>query len=139
MADSTVTTLIILGVVAAFITIAYGIIKRLINKHLRADAVRQHIIQNGIAAEATILDVWETGLRLSTSHDPLIGLRLNITPPHQAPYEAETQIFASPLQITQLQPGKTTTVNIDPDNPHNIILPLPQTPINFDDLPFTPK
>ncbi|WP_420629720.1 hypothetical protein [Candidatus Leptofilum sp.] len=135
MDDSTIFILIFSGVTIILLAFAYRTVKRMVGNLQQAEAAEQQIIQQGITADATILDVWETGVRHSLDNDPQLGLRLTVAPPNQTPYEAEIKIMASPLQLVQLQPGQTITVHIDPADPHNIILPPAHPTItNLDDL-----
>ena len=120
MNDSMITFLVVLGVLVVVTAVAYRTTKRMINSHIQNDAAQQQIIQNGIIAPATIIDIWETGIHIR--HNPQLGLRLSIVPPNQAHYVAETKIIATPLQVAQLKPGQAITIHIDPNNPQNIIL-----------------
>ncbi|GJM41466.1 MAG: hypothetical protein DHS20C20_17480 [Ardenticatenaceae bacterium] len=120
MEDTTITGLIILSVLVVATIISVRTIKRIMSGHLQQDAAKQQIINNGIVAQAVVLEVWETGVHIR--HKPQLGLHLKISPPNQAPYEAETQLIATPLQLVQLQSGKTISVHIDPNNPQNVVV-----------------
>jgi hypothetical protein len=121
MMDGTmITVLIVLGALLVMAAVSFLVIKQIIGSHLKADAARQQVLDKGIKAEATVVDVWETGIFIR--HKPQLGLRLNITRPGKAAYEAETVIIATPLQVALLQPGQTITVYVDPNNPENIAM-----------------
>lgn len=120
MSDTTIIILITVGVLVVFGAIAYRTTKGIIGGHVQAEATKQQVIDNGIVAEATVIDVWETGYFVTQDRE--LGLRLNITPPHQPPYEAEAKFLASPLEIVKLQPGQVTAVYIDLNDPQNIVI-----------------
>jgi hypothetical protein len=121
-----ITLLVVLVVLVVVTAVSYRIVKRMIGRHLQTDAAQQQIIQNGIPAQATILDVWETGIVIR--HKTQLSLRLNVMAPNQASYEVETQTIATPLEVVKLQPGHTISIHIDPTDLQNIVLPTGHNP-----------
>jgi hypothetical protein len=75
-------------------------------------------IKNGVKAEASILKVWDTGVRIN--NNPRIGMLLEVRPPNAAAFEAEVKKLISPLNPTQYQPGQKVQVVYDPNNPKRI-------------------
>lgn len=83
MDDTIILALIVLGVLAVVTAVSYVVVKRTVGGHLEADAAKQQVINQGIEAEAAVIDVWETGFFIR--HKPQPGLRLNIILPN--PYK----------------------------------------------------
>ena len=84
MDGTTITVLIVFGLLVVIAAVSYVVIKQTVGGHLEADVAKQQVINKGIVAEATVIDVWETGIFIR--HKPQLGLRLNITPPGRAAY-----------------------------------------------------
>jgi hypothetical protein len=69
--------------------------------------------KTGLQADARILNVKDTGTRINRS--PVVRLMLEVRPPNQPAFEAETERLLSILDITHLQPGNVIQVKYDPD------------------------
>lgn len=78
--------------------------------------------ENGEQAPATILKIWDTGVKVN--HNPQIGLLLEVTPQNREPYQVETQAVVSMLALPQVQPGSELSVYVDPQNPRRVALPF---------------
>lgn len=76
----------------------------------------------GRAADALVLDIWDTGI--TVNDDPVVAFRLEVRPREGSPYEVETRGFVSRLHIPQIQPGATLPVAIDPDDPTKVALAI---------------
>jgi hypothetical protein len=75
----------------------------------------------GEPAQATVLQVWDTGI--TVNNDPVIGLRLTVERPGQSPYEAVIQKSrVSRVHIPQFQPGSRVPIKIDPKDPARVAL-----------------
>jgi hypothetical protein len=83
MDDTIILVLIVLGVLAVVTAVSYVVIKRTVGGPLEADAAKQQAINQGIEAEATVIDVWETGF--IWNHKPQLSLRLKVILPN--PYK----------------------------------------------------
>jgi hypothetical protein len=77
-----------------------------------------HLRQRGQPAEATILEVWDTGVTIN--RDPQVGLRLEVRPPGQPPYQAKTTAMVSRLNPGLYCPGMVVQVLYDPQNPQRV-------------------
>lgn len=72
-------------------------------------------IKNGIAANARVLKVWDTGTTIND--DPQVGLLLEISPAGGNPaFQAQAKTLVSRLNAAMLQPGITARVVYDPQN-----------------------
>ena len=75
----------------------------------------------GEAARGTVVEVWDTGI--TVNDDPVIGLRLTVQRPGQAPYEAViNKSLVSRVHISQFQPGWQVPVRVDPHDPARVAL-----------------
>lgn len=72
------------------------------------------ILKNGQLAQAKIINLSETGTRIN--HQPVVRILLEVQPPGQPAFQAETEKLISILQIPQLQPGATVQVKYDPES-----------------------
>ena len=71
-------------------------------------------LARGVPAEAVILKISDTGTTIN--NNPVVRLLLEVHPPGQPPFQAETEKLLSRLQIPQVQPGATVQVKYDPTN-----------------------
>jgi hypothetical protein len=77
----------------------------------------------GVAAEAEVLSLWDTGITLN--HDPVIGLKVRVRPTNGQPYEATiAKSLISRLDIPRFQPGDVIPVRFDPKNPSRVAIDL---------------
>jgi hypothetical protein len=90
---------------------------------LRGSVERSRILASGIPAQATIMRIWETGLRVNGR--PQVGFQLHVHPPQGlAPYVAEASMVISELMIPRIQPGATIPIKLDPADPRKVALDL---------------
>ncbi len=75
---------------------------------LQAEAVLQH----GELATATVLQVWDTGT--TVNENPQLGLRLEVQPLGDAPFQAESKSVVSRLLVGGIRPGAVVQVKYDP-------------------------
>lgn len=81
---------------------------------------RSQLIENGLPAEATILEIRPTG---STYNDqPQVRIRLEVRPEGGAAYAAETEMIINPVYLPQFQPGKIVRVRYDADDPSKVAI-----------------
>lgn len=73
------------------------------------------LLQTGTPAMATILSIWETGLRIN--NQPEIGFQLRVQPQGGQPFDTQAKAIISMLQIAQIQPGAQVQVRYNPQNP----------------------
>lgn len=89
---------------------------------LTGGGTTREIRKNGLPAEAKVLKIWETGIRVND--DPVVGFLLEIHADGMAPYKAETKELISILWIPQIQPGALLPVKYDPKDPNRIALDI---------------
>lgn len=82
----------------------------------------QRIRAGGIAAIATVIDIWDTGMTLND--DPVVGFNLSVQPPDGEPYAAQTKGLVSRLHIPRIQPGAVLPVAIDPADRSRVALAI---------------
>ena len=96
--------------------------------HMDGVAQARQLQKTGLAAQATILRIWDTGM--TVNDDPVVGFLLEVRPPGGAPYQAETKLLVSRLSIPQVQPGAIVPVRYDPAVPSHVSLELgPREPL----------
>jgi hypothetical protein len=77
--------------------------------------------QTGLPARATILEIWDTGMTIN--NDPVIGLRIEVTPDGRPPYIATiTKALISRLDVPQFQPERVIPVRVDPTDPQRVAI-----------------
>ncbi len=75
--------------------------------------------ETGIAAEATIVRIWDTGI--TVNEDPVIGMEVEVYPAEGEPWRATIpKSLISRLDIPQFQPGKIVKVRYDPQDPSRV-------------------
>ena len=78
------------------------------------DEVRTNRLRkSGRPAEATILEVRETGITVQGNY-PLAKLRLRVEPLGREPYEVTTKCLMSRFEIPAYRPGDRISVLVDP-------------------------
>lgn len=82
-------------------------------------AKQKRLMRSGKRAEATILEVEDTGVTINEIY-PLIKVRLEVRPPDGEPYRAETKMLVNRLEVPQIQPGLVVPVMYDPRDPASV-------------------
>ncbi|MCY1033445.1 SHOCT domain-containing protein [Corallococcus sp. BB11-1] len=84
------------------------------------------LLQNGEAAEATVLEVRDTALRINKQ--PVLSLLLEVRPSGRAPYQVKVQKRLTRFSSTATwQPGLRVDVKFDPKHPLRVALVGPVT------------
>ncbi|NPV59404.1 MAG: DUF3592 domain-containing protein [Actinobacteria bacterium] len=107
----------ILGTI--FTVVFFGIFYFAFKLTLGPYAKQKRLLRSGRQAEGTILAVEDTGVTVNEIY-PLIKVRLEVRPPGGKPYQAETKMLISRLQVPQIQPGLVVPVMYDPKDPSNV-------------------
>lgn len=82
--------------------------------------IRQEaLMKNGVQAEATIVEVKETGMTVNEIY-PLVKLVLEVRPPEGQPFRVETKELINRFEIPTFQPGAVLPVLYDPRNPKKV-------------------
>ena len=77
------------------------------------EARSNRLRERGHACEATILEVFETGVTVQGNY-PMAKLRLRVEPAGGEPYEATTRCLMNRFEIPAYQPGSRIRVLVDP-------------------------
>jgi hypothetical protein len=112
---SVVVTLVILFIVFRFV----GNIMGSINKAQQNTA---QLLATGEPAQAKVLQLADTGMKIN--YDPVVQIVLEVTSPSRGTYQAQVQSLVPMIKLSQLQPGQTVQVKIDPMNPNNVAVDL---------------
>jgi hypothetical protein len=119
------TLLTVLGVCGSLVcTFAFtGVILWFTVRPLMQNMQQQNrILQSGVLATATVLQLAETGMMVN--YQPQVRILLQVNPPNGAPYQAEVTRVISHVQIPRVQPGAVVPVKIDPGDPTKVALAL---------------
>lgn len=108
-----VITIVVVGVVVVVMGLVFV-------PMLLGSMRRQKLMQTGVSANAQILSVWQTGMYVN--EQPQIGMKLLVNPPNGQPFEAETKMVVSLIQIPQFQPGQMVEVKYDPAKPNEVAI-----------------
>ena len=80
--------------------------------HFTGEGEAKKIRAIGVPAEATIVQIWDTGV--TVNHDPVVGFLLDVHPDGQAAFQAKTKALVSRLAVPRVQPGARLRVFYDP-------------------------
>jgi hypothetical protein len=111
----------ITAVTIGFIVVTFVIVGQMKKRVMRGDA---DLAQNGVPAKATILRIWDTGVRWGGREDVQMGFDLQVTPPAGDPYQAQAKAIIPMIHISQFQPGREVPIKIHPTDPSKIILDI---------------
>ncbi|HVY46110.1 MAG TPA: DUF3592 domain-containing protein [Minicystis sp.] len=103
-----IITVVVLGVVFATVILPL----------MRRSAERSRLMQIGEQAQAKILGLSDTGVKINNS--PQIALQLEVYPKTRPPYQAQCVAIVSYLAIPRVQPGMMVPVRFDPADPSKI-------------------
>jgi hypothetical protein len=80
------------------------------------------LLASGEPAQATVLQLWDTGVSLNDN--PQVGLLLEVRPQNRPAYQVQTKSFISRLKVSQVQTGAVVAVKVDPADPAKVALDL---------------
>ena len=83
----------------------------LVASPLTASLTNQSVLVSGLPAEATVLEIHDTGMTINQS--PVVRMVLEVRPPGGGPFRAETEQWIGRLQVPQIQPGTVVQVRYD--------------------------
>ncbi len=95
-------------IAAALVVAPVGLYLLLLRPFVQSEALEAR----GAPAAATVLEVWDTGWTIN--ENPQVGLRLEVRPPGDVPFEAKTKMVVSRLVVGQIRPGAALEVRYDP-------------------------
>jgi hypothetical protein len=91
---------------------------------LGPEVARRKLLEKGESAEATILQVTDTGVTVNEIY-PMVKVLLEVRPQGRPPYQAETTMIINRMDIPQVQPGMVVPVKIDPRRPQQVAVVMP--------------
>ncbi len=91
----------------------------------RHQGASSRLLRTGLPAEATVLSLRTLGMTISD--DTRVELTLEVRPSDGPPYQTTIQTIAPRPPAKLPQPGETTPVRYDPNNPSNVAI-VPVTP-----------
>jgi hypothetical protein len=92
----------------------------IVGRVMRSAGQDRKLLQTGEPAQATILQLRETGLRIN--EQPQIALTLEVRPTNRPAYQTEAKMIISYLQAAQFQPGALLDVRVDPADPNKVAI-----------------
>jgi len=119
---SMVFTLVIIAASCVFTLVILAGTGLLIWWIMKRVSPNQTILQNGIPAQATIRQVWQTGTFIN--ENPQVGMQLEVRPPGGAPYVAQVNAVVPLINIPQFQPGTVVPVKISPTDASKVELDI---------------
>ena len=81
---------------------------------------RQRIVEEGIFADAVIIDINDTGNRMNDN--PEVEISLQVTAKDGSSYRAVYVDYLSPVTLVKVSPGKTVKVKYDPEDPSRVVV-----------------
>lgn len=82
-------------------------------------AMPENLKDHGVTAEATILDIWDTGW--TVNGNPAIGMHVEVKPESGAPFRATIQRCVV-SRIAVPRPGDVIAVRYDPADPSVVVV-----------------
>jgi hypothetical protein len=84
----------------------------LVASPLTASLTNRSVLVSGLPAEATIVEIHDTGTTINQS--PVVRMILEVRPPGGSPFRAEMEQWIGRLEVSQIQPGTVVQVRYDP-------------------------
>lgn len=106
--------------IGGFIAFVLGYAGYLMYPSIASDCGQQRALERGVTAEATILDVQDTGNRFNDN--PEARITLNVKPPRGNSFDAEVLYVMSPVEAVKFTPGKKIEVKYDPQDHENVAI-----------------
>jgi hypothetical protein len=108
-----------LGITTVTIVATYFLIKY-VSRAFGPFGPDQKVLEEGVAGEATILKVRQTGVMVNDQ--PQVALTLDVRISDWEPYQAETKMVIPIVNVPQFQPGAVVPVKVDPSNRSKVAL-----------------
>jgi hypothetical protein len=78
------------------------------------------LMATGADAQATVLGLQQTGTYVNMN--PQVVLTLQVSPPGQAPFQAQTSTILPMVAVPQVQPGAVINVKYDPTDHSKVMV-----------------
>ena len=86
----------------------------------RSSRLAQRLRTQGISANGQIVSIEPTGMTINNV--PQMRVNVNVQLPNQAPYQTSTKVLMHPSSASQLAPGTTVPVRVDPQDASRILI-----------------
>jgi hypothetical protein len=97
----------------AAVSLALALSACAIRDRFTGEATAREIRAVGVPAEATVVQIWDTGV--TVNNDPVVGFVLDVKPADgRSPFQAKARALVSRLDVPRVQPGATLRVMFDP-------------------------
>ncbi len=117
-----IAVVVVIAVIVMVVAIQIMVASR-VKKKFYANYDNADLLKNGNEAPATILKVWQTGLKVNINVQ--IGLRLQVQAPDGDTYEAEIKAVVPKAMVGRYQEGGAVQVNVDPYDRTRVALAMP--------------
>jgi hypothetical protein len=107
---------VVIGGTLGFIALTWFIAIKIRNSATKGDKVMQ---EQGIKGEATILNIWDTGVRFGNAYQ--MGMQVEVRVPGREPYQTQTRASVPIVNIPQFQPGAVIPVKVHPTDPSKVL------------------
>ncbi len=84
------------------------------------DSEEQDIIENGVAAKATVVDIVDTGSR--SNHDPVCKVVLTVEGQDGTRFRSRVEKVLSAVDLTKFKEGTVVSVRYDPKDHSRIVM-----------------
>jgi hypothetical protein len=105
-------TMIIIG--AVFAGLGRGFVK--------SGQKAQRLRTEGLQARGQVVAIQPTGM--TVNNVPQMRITVNVQLPDKAPYQATTTMLVNPMVLSQLMPGATVPLRVDPRNPQDFLIEM---------------
>jgi hypothetical protein len=99
----------------------FGCVMHLVD-HMTGEDRAEEIRKDGVPSRARVIRIWDTGI--TVNGNPVVGMRLEVHPDDEPPFEAETRAMIGRLDIPQIQPGLYVPVKFDPHDHTRVALDI---------------
>lgn len=107
--------------ILALVFLPMGIVFALVGWYTaRLSSNRQKLMQQGLAGQATILSVVETGVYINER--PVARLEMSINLPGRAPYTVQHSEVIPLIALGMITPGSSLPVAVDPTDPQKLAI-----------------
>ncbi len=117
-------TAIMIVAILLFEAVLFAVFYYALKWTLGPEVARRRLLESGEPAEATILQVTDTGVTMNNIY-PVVKVLLEVRPQGRPPYQVETRMTVNRVDIPQVQPGTVVPVKIDPRSQKRVAVVMP--------------
>jgi hypothetical protein len=119
-----IVLIVVVSLVATVVPLA--LVGFLVFRLMKGSAERQKLLQTGVPATAQVIAVQQTGTYVN--NQPEVMATLMVQRAGAPPYQVNTTMILSLLEVPRLQPGASVAVKIDPQDAQKVAIDLSQAP-----------